>query len=322
MTSINQDATVTIVVSPRERYSHALASLESIYANTTVPFDLIYIDGNSPPSIRNALAKQAAVRGLKLLRVNHFLRPNQARNLSLPHVNSRYVVFLDNDLEVQPGWLEALVKCAEDTQAAVVGPLYLEGKPEHQIVHMYGGRAQFRGEPGQRRFIQSHRFLRHHLSDIAPQLKREETELIEFHCVLVRTEILKALGPFDEGYPSLLEHADFALTVRQSGGAVYVEPASIVAYVTPQVLSLSDLRFFLWRWSNAANLTSVQYFCQKWQVDFNSGFAQGQLIWGRRHRLHMLVPQNLQKTYRTLKARLKKMVQLPMRNILTQKART
>lgn len=40
---------VTIVVVPREQFSKAEASLESIYATTPPPFDLVYVDGNSPP---------------------------------------------------------------------------------------------------------------------------------------------------------------------------------------------------------------------------------------------------------------------------------
>ena len=38
-----------------------------------------------------------------------------------------------------PGWLEALVECAEDTNAAIVAPLYLIGELEDQIIHMAGG---------------------------------------------------------------------------------------------------------------------------------------------------------------------------------------
>ena len=39
---------VTIVVSPRERFSATKESLESIYQHTKIPFKLIYVAGNSP----------------------------------------------------------------------------------------------------------------------------------------------------------------------------------------------------------------------------------------------------------------------------------
>lgn len=39
---------VTIVVSPRERFSYTRESLESIYEHTKAPFKLVYVDGGSP----------------------------------------------------------------------------------------------------------------------------------------------------------------------------------------------------------------------------------------------------------------------------------
>ncbi|MEM1368200.1 MAG: glycosyltransferase family 2 protein, partial [Cyanobacteria bacterium P01_H01_bin.15] len=50
-------ADVTIVVSPRERFNYSQASLKSIYENTTYPFQLIYVDGNSPKDISQFLVK-------------------------------------------------------------------------------------------------------------------------------------------------------------------------------------------------------------------------------------------------------------------------
>ena len=46
------DARVTIVVVPREQFNQAPVSLARMYATTRVPFDLVYVDGNSPPPLR------------------------------------------------------------------------------------------------------------------------------------------------------------------------------------------------------------------------------------------------------------------------------
>ena len=61
---------VTIVVVPRERFSCTQASLESIYQQTEVPFNLVYIDGNSPAKVQTYLETQAEVKGFKLVRIN------------------------------------------------------------------------------------------------------------------------------------------------------------------------------------------------------------------------------------------------------------
>ncbi len=104
---------VTIVVVPRERFSCAAESLDSIYQHTTMPFELVYVDGGSPPSVQRYLQTQAREKGFQLLRTESFLSPNRARNLGLREVKTAYLVFIDNDVIVSPRWLETLIECAE-----------------------------------------------------------------------------------------------------------------------------------------------------------------------------------------------------------------
>lgn len=77
------EARVTIVVVPREQFSKAQASLESIYAATPEPFELVYVDGNSPPPVRRYLEQQAGARGFRLLQTERYLTSNEARNLGV-----------------------------------------------------------------------------------------------------------------------------------------------------------------------------------------------------------------------------------------------
>ena len=103
------DPLVTIVVVPRERFSQSINSLENIYENTPPPFKLIYVDGNSPAHIKSCLEAKAKQKAFQLIRTEHFLTSNQAHNMGLAHVTTRYVVFIDNDIFVAPNWLEKLV---------------------------------------------------------------------------------------------------------------------------------------------------------------------------------------------------------------------
>ncbi len=130
---------VTIIVVPRERYQFARESLESLYENTTFLFDLVYVDNNSPAKLRRYLEIQAEVKGFKLISSDRYLSPNQARNLGLAHVSSKYVLFVDNDVIFAPNWLTPLIGCAEATEATVVGSLVCQYQPFHEIVHCAGG---------------------------------------------------------------------------------------------------------------------------------------------------------------------------------------
>lgn len=266
-------AKVTIVVVPRECFSSTQRSLESIYQHTTVPFKLVYVDGNSPGKVRRYLEQQAREKEFKLIRTEHYLTPNQARNLGLAAVDTEYLVFFDNDVVVTPGWLQALLTCAEETEATVVGPLMCQGEPIHEIVHCAGGENHIRTDKKGRRHLREKMYLqRKHIDDVRDRLQRCETELAEFHCVLVRRSIFDRLGPLDEAMLNTKEHLDFCMNVRSVGGTVYFEPDCVVTYLLGQPLELSDLHYFMLRWSDAWQLGSLQRLRDKWSLSEDGYF--------------------------------------------------
>jgi GT2 family glycosyltransferase len=261
----------TVVIVPRERFSLTQRSLESLFAHTTQPFALIYVDAGSPRKVRSYLETEAARKRFQLVRVDRYLTQNQSRNLAIQEVRTKYVVFADNDVLFAPGWLDELVRCAEETGAWVVGPLYCVGEPAHQIVHMAGGTVHIEEAGGKRYLCQSHRFAERQVTDVWPQLCREPTELVEFHCMLVRLDVFERLGPFDEGVFSTSDHIDFCLSVREAGGIVYLEPKSLVTQVAagrnpPSAISWSDLPYYTLRWSDAWNEASLQRLREKWSL--------------------------------------------------------
>lgn len=294
---------VTIVVVQRERFSHNILSLESIYKNTSLPFKLIYVDSNSSSRVKRYLEAEAVRKNFRLIRTEHFLTPNQARNLGQAQVDTRYVVFIDNDVLVAPNWLEKLVECAEETNAWVVGPLYLEDNLEDGIVHMAGGEAHFKQEHGRRSFHGAHKFSRLKLSDVRPRLRREPTETIEFHCALVRNDIFDTLGMLDEKFMSVSEHQDFCLSVYAAGGSVYLEPDALVTYFTASPLAWHDLPYFFERWSEARNQLTVQHMREKWNLPADDHFMNLMLKFSKKHRMKFIrlwFPWQLQRSGRII----------------------
>jgi GT2 family glycosyltransferase len=285
------DPQVTIVVVPRERFSFTRESLESVYEHTSVPFKLVYVDGNSPPDVQHYLEKQSQEKGFHLIRTDYYLYPNRARNLGLAQVNTRYVVFLDNDVVVSSGWLEALVMCAEETGSTIVGPLVCHEKPVHEIVHCAGGETHINVDVKGRRRLREKMYKQGHLvAKVLPQMQRTKTELCEFHCMLVNTQIFQQLGPLDETMLNTKEHLDFCMTVIQSGGTVYFEPASIVTYVPGPPLKWSDLHFYMLRWSNAWEQASLSRLREKWDLADDGYFQHKHKIMGWRRKNSVLRP--------------------------------
>lgn len=286
---------VTLVVSPRERFSYSRESLDSIYTHTNTPFDLIYVDGNSPVKVQQYLADQAKAKGFTLIRTAQYLSPNQARNLAIAQVKTPYVVFVDNDIAVTPGWLQQLLQCAQETDADVVCPLTCIGQPLHQIIHLAGGEAHIETfqKPGKtktkRRIHEKHYFVNRPVAEVQDQLQRRQCEFAEFHCMLVRTDLFDRIGLLDEALLSTREHIDFCMTATNAGAKIYCEPTSVVTYV-PGKLEWSDLPFFMLRWSDAWELASLEHFRRKWNVTEDKYFQKRYRRLGQRRHQGYLRP--------------------------------
>ncbi|NDJ16446.1 glycosyltransferase [Myxacorys almedinensis A] len=262
---------VTIVISPRERFSFTQQNLESIYDHTQTPFELIYVDGGSPAPIQHYLQTQAHSKGFKLIRSEQYLAPNQARNLAIPQIKTEYLLFVDNDVLVSPAWLDRLVQCADETGASVVCPLTCIGKTVNDTIHLAGGEAHIYEEPLEdgsvaRKVHEKHYFVNRPVAEVKDQLHRQQCEFAEFHCMLVRTEIFARIGLLDEGFLSTREHIDFCMSVANVGGTLYCEPDSVVTYVPELPLNWADVSFFLLRWSDAWEMSSLEHFQTKWNL--------------------------------------------------------
>lgn len=281
-----RDPRVTVVVVPRDHFSHAAEALESLLENTRIPYRLVYVDGASPPALRDHLRQRARERGFTLLRTEHYLTPNRARNLGLAEARSEYVVFLDNDVFVAPGWLEAAVRCADETGAAVVSPLNCEMLPLHQTIHFAGGEAAVRedrcGGRVERHIVDEILLQGTPVADV--RLERTPTGCAEFHGMLVRRSIFEVIGPLDEAMLSTRENLDFCMLVKQAGGTIWLEPDSRITYLTLP-LAWSDVPYFTLRWSDAWDRASFDHFRRKWDLALDAYFERQYRILGWRRRL-------------------------------------
>ena len=278
-----ETANVTIVVVPRDHFSDTQEALESVYANSNHPFDLVYVDGGSPKSVPRYLRQQAKHRRFRLIRTEHYLSPNGARNLGACGLTTRYMVFIDNDVVVAKDWLAPLVECAETTGAAIVGPLTFERRPVHTMVHFTGGEARIEDA------VVKGTNERHLIDTISHKvpLQPTVTEVAEFHCMLVRTVAFLRVGGLDEKMLSTRENLDFCMHVRNHGGTIYSEPRSRITYLPPEILKVSDMAFFALRWSDDWDMSSFRYFRDKWNLTEDAYFLRQyrHLGWRRREML-------------------------------------
>jgi len=276
---------VTVVVVPRDHFSDAREALESLLEATPLPRAIVYVDGGSPPPVARYLREMARTASFELIRRDHYMTPNQARNLGAKNVTTRYIAFVDNDVVFAPNWLSALVECADATGGAVVGPLNFERRPLFQIVHFAGGdaRIEITEENGKQR-----RRLVDRIHKTAIPSTYVATDAAEFHCMLVRTEVLRRLGGLDENMLSTRENIDLCLALSELGEKVYLEPRSRITYLPPAPLAIADVPFFALRWSDLWDLSSFHHLRDKWKLDEDEYFLRqyANLGW-RRHAMMM-----------------------------------
>jgi GT2 family glycosyltransferase len=228
----------------------------------------VYVDGCLSRGEARAVRERVEDRGHQYIRAPGWCYPNQARNIGLEHAGgASHVVFIDNDVFVQPGWLEALVRCAEETGAGVVGPLYLEGKPEDPLIHCAGGQIdRVPTQAGKDLLVTQQYELGLPLAQLS-ELSRTKTGLVEFHCVLLTRRFLDAIGSrVDEGLLTTREHVDLCLLAEREGFEIYLEPASRVRYENTRRNRVADIDYFMFRWSKSATVRTIEHFERKWQV--------------------------------------------------------
>lgn len=256
-------APVTVVCIPRERFSRARDSFRNL--TRTIPGDvpILYLDGPSPPAFRSWLQAEAAARpGMRILRKEFPFSTHEAYNMALPHVSTPYAVCCDNDIEFHPGWLEILLDCAESTGAWAAAPVFLERNAAGTRIHMAGGSCgAVRGPDGRPAYREIHHLAYQHTEALEGLPEFFPTELLEYHCFLVRMEIFRTIGKFDPAQWILKDHPDFALTIKAHGGSIFMARDARVTFCLPPPVLEEDRVFFLTRW------------CENWLEQGADGFA-------------------------------------------------
>ncbi len=276
-TSGGTAARVTVVCSPRDHHHDALASLDALVAHTEAgTYELVYVLGKPPKKVGAVLRRRLDALGATVLDEGRHLVPSEARNLAMAHVHTEYVAYIDNDSIVTPGWLPALVACADDTGAALVGPLQFMGPLDNQEIHLVGGDFVMDASTSPRPFRTVHRYQGVTLDAVPEPLVRSQCDFAEFHCLLARREVLDELGPFDQRFLSVREVEDLCLQLRDRGETVWFEPAARATFLYPTVVrSWADLGFICRRWSERANRQSFDHFFAKHDIDPSHGSAIG-----------------------------------------------
>jgi GT2 family glycosyltransferase/glycosyltransferase involved in cell wall biosynthesis len=210
---------VSIVIPVYNHFAHTRTCLESLAANPgSIGFEVIVVDDCSSDATPELLPR---IGGIRVLRNAQNLGFIGACNAGLAAARGDYVVFLNNDTAVQPGWLEALVSTftsRPDCGLAGAKLVYPDGRLQEAggIVFNDGSGWNYGrfGDP----------------ADAACNYVRE-VDYCSGAAIMLRRDLLAELGGFDPLYaPAYYEDTDLAFRVRARGLKVYYQPAAVVVH--------------------------------------------------------------------------------------------
>ncbi|MGN6113646.1 MAG: glycosyltransferase [Luteimonas sp.] len=207
---------VSIVVPVYNQLPHTLALLDSLLSHRTrYRFEVLVGDDASTDATAAALA--VPIPGVRHVRHARNLGFVRNCNATAAEARGRYVLFLNNDTQVLPGWLDELVGALEaDPRIGLAGSklVYPDGRLQEcgAIVWRDGsawnyGRLQ---DPRRPEFC----YLR-------------DVDYVSGASIALSRELWRELGGFDELFvPAYAEDADLAFRVRALGLRTVVQPLS------------------------------------------------------------------------------------------------
>jgi GT2 family glycosyltransferase len=265
---------LSIIIVPREGYCHAEKCLRHILSHTTPGYELIYVAAGAPRDCRNRLRRICQDSGFTFIERFGVVPPNQCRSLGVERASRDYLVFVDNDVFVSDGWLDRMLSCQKQHNAAVTVPMTCQGFPLHQEIHYCGGLVDLGEFASAKKKGEYWHFQGVSLAHPDVPKQAFVTELAEFHCVLVSRVWYEKVGGLNPDLVATAEHIDFSLTIIQHGGLIYCEPTSVVTYAYPELATFYDCFFYCMRWSDYRVSASLKNFYSRWNIPIGEGFKQ------------------------------------------------
>ncbi len=183
--------------------------LESVFRHTRPPYELVLVDNGSTdgtPAYLEEIRAQPGPQRVDVIRNDTNAGFPRGCNQALAQARGRWLVFLNNDTLVTPGWLDGLVAWAQHhwPHTGLVGPVTNYASPPQQILVPYTD------VPGLDAFAAECR------QSCAGQALR--VPRLSGFCLLARREVLERLGGFDEQYGvGFFEDDDLGWRVQDAG---------------------------------------------------------------------------------------------------------
>jgi GT2 family glycosyltransferase len=190
-----------------------LLGIERSIRADRIQYEVIVVDNGSADGTSHLLESWASSRAnARVVSLGRNLGFARACNEGAGLARGRYVVFLNNDMLPTPGWLENMIRLAEDKpRVGIVGSKLLY--PDRRIQHLgivFG------------RDKNPIHIYRGFSSDIPPAKISREYQAVTGACLMVRKDLFEKVAGMDESYENTCEDVDLCLKIRELGYSVWL----------------------------------------------------------------------------------------------------
>lgn len=197
-------------------------------------YEVLLLLNGAAPDVRAYVSRR--VSGLRLFESSVNLGFSGGMNYLSRNAHGEFLLLLNDDTTVSDGWIDYLVETAQRRDAAVVGSriLWPDGRLQEAGSLIWSDGSTWpigRDADGQ---------------DPAYLFERQ-VDYVSFCSVLIRRSMWQAVGGLDTRYfPAYYEDVDFALAVRNLGGSIWYQPASVIAHYESRA-TMPEFKRFLFR---------------------------------------------------------------------------
>lgn len=220
----HQPKTASIVIPVFNNVEYTKQCLRALIENTpNSPYEVVIVDNGSTDGTKEFL--KCLGGSLKIISNAENLGFARACNQGSAVAGGDYLVFLNNDTKVQPGWLEELTKVLQnDSDVAAVGSklLYPDGSIQH------AGVAVLQVE-GKNSLLPKHVFMQQpsdHIFVNVPML----FQVVTAACIVIRKSDFHSVNGFDQGYWNGYEDVDLCFKLTETGKKIVYQPKSVVLH--------------------------------------------------------------------------------------------
>ena len=214
-----QSPTVSIVIPVYNQFTYTYNCLKSILQNSgEVDYEIIIADDVST-DLTTRLSEVA--ENINIVRNKENQRFLRNCNNAAKHAKGKYILFLNNDTQVQENWLQPLVDLIErDDTIGMVGSklIYPDGTLQEAGGIIWGNGNAWNYGNGQNPANPEFNYVK-------------EVDYISGAAIMIRTSLWKEIGGFDEYFaPAYCEDSDLAFEVRKHGYKLMYQPLSVVVH--------------------------------------------------------------------------------------------